>query len=151
MGLAQEVLLQREEEYTKFLKTHRFSAEALSALSSYFCWNILHEDLLVEITDQKVIDEVLSKCPEDVKRDFIRLYKFRGKFVPVLNDDDGQQEVAYYNGEYISNGAYNFDHTDMFCLISNRIDIELNAPLHRSYEEDYEDFWKKYLPSTDNE
>lgn len=148
MGLAQEILLQREQEYSNFLRTHRFSADGICALSSYFCWNILHPDLLVEVTDQKVIDEVLAKCPEDVRKDFYKLYNFRGKLVPVVNDDYGQQELAYYGGEYYSNGAYNFDPCDMFSAVSARIDIELNAPLHREYEEDYETFWKKFLPET---
>lgn len=148
MGLAQEILLQREQEYSTFLRTHRFSAEGLAALSSYFCWNILHEDLLQEVTDQKIIDEVLAKCPEDVRKDFYGLFLFRGKLVPVVNDDYGQQELVYYNGQYYPNGAYNFDRTDMFSAVSYRIDCELNAPLHRPYEEDYETFWKKYLPET---
>lgn len=150
MDLTKAQRLQQEQEYSDFLRTHRFSKEGIFALSNYFNWNILHEDLLIQINDKQIIDTFLSQCPEDVKHDFLALYRFRDKLLPMCVDYYGQSEYTYFRNKFFPNGSYNFDRTDMLASVSQLIDLELNAPLHREYEEDY-NFWKPYLSNEDEE
>ena len=62
--------------------------------------------IIVPLQDLSI--ETRREYKHPVMGDVIKILYYRGKFIPIYNDDYGQQEVAIIDGQEHGAGAYNF-------------------------------------------
>ena len=130
-----ELAKEAVKQYNTYVDIFRLTKDKIYNASRFFvacfltdaCYNVV-EGGVEEFAE-------FSELPEDVKAEYECAIQYRGVLLPVCVDDNGQQEYTWFKGQYYSNGAYNFDRTDMLAQVDYAISLQKNAHNHRNDED----------------
>lgn len=122
--------LDSEEDYNRALALNRLWLEDIA--------DYIGRDYTVRKHDELTQEEIDKYAPLGIEGNYamylMYVIEYRGLTIPVFDDDYGQQDIAWINGEWCSGGSYNFHAEDTFC---SRADYYLEQQSIKEFIEKY--------------